>query len=76
MIKTQTAGIHNGQSYERVNKPTSALDPKLLRKLEARKKADQDHDLSPGWPRSGKGDTHKGKHLHTVPGSMKKGGGF
>ena len=63
-------GTHNGTlrkpdgtpKFDHVDRGNP--DPKILRKLAARRKADAAHG------------THKGKHLHTVPGSMKKGGGY
>lgn len=47
-----------------VRKPTGTAQQKILERLAARKKFDAAHGTS------------KGKHIHTIPGSTQKGGGW
>ena len=64
--KGMGSGQPSGKTQAKLRGRPSTGKPqeKILRKLEARKKFCAAHG------------THKGKHLHTIPGSMKKGGGW
>lgn len=57
-------GIHNGEKKGKQFSAPGKENVKAARKLARRKKIDSEHGPS------------KGKHIHTIPGSMKKGGGY
>lgn len=60
-------GIHNGNKSrvrDMAKSPGPSQRAKVVKALELRKKIDASHGLA------------KGKHIHTIPGSMKKGGGL